>query len=150
MVEVAKIIDPNNIKTNLVGETKDEVLKELATVLLQNHYITDVDGFMADIYAREEEGQTGIGNYIAIPHGKSPYVDRIGVAIGVTENEIPWESLDGKGVKGIILFAVGDDNEGAQEHLKLLSLFARKLGNDEVIEQLIQAKDADEVVAAYS
>ena len=150
MVEVAKIIDPNNIKTNLVGETKDEVLKELATVLLQNHYITDVDGFMADIYAREEEGQTGIGNYIAIPHGKSPYVDRIGGAIGVTENEIPWESLDGKGVKGIILFAVGDDNEGAQEHLKLLSLFARKLGNDEVIEQLIQAKDADEVVAAFS
>ncbi|MGL9905183.1 PTS system, fructose-specific IIA component [Enterococcus sp. DIV0802c] len=150
MVEVAKIIDPNNIKTNLVGETKDEVLKELATVLLQNHYITDVDGFMADIYAREEEGQTGIGNYISIPHGKSPYVDRIGVAIGVTENEIPWESLDGKGVKGIILFAVGDDNEGAQEHLKLLSLFARKLGNDEVIEQLIQAKDADEVVAAFS
>ena len=150
MVEVAKIIDPNNIKTNLVGATKDEVLKELATVLLQNHYITDVDGFMADIYAREEEGQTGIGNYIAIPHGKSPYVDRIGVAIGVTENEIPWESLDGKGVKGIILFAVGDDNEGAQEHLKLLSLFARKLGNDEVIEQLIQAKDADEVVAAFS
>ena len=150
LVEVAKIIDPNNIKTNLVGETKDEVLKELATVLLQNHYITDVDGFMADIYAREEEGQTGIGNYIAIPHGKSPYVDRIGVAIGVTENEIPWESLDGKGVKGIILFAVGDDNEGAQEHLKLLSLFARKLGNDEVIEQLIQAKDADEVVAAFS
>ena len=150
MVEVAKIINPNNIKTNLVGETKDEVLKELATVLLQNHYITDVDGFMADIYAREEEGQTGIGNYIAIPHGKSPYVDRIGVAIGVTENEIPWESLDGKGVKGIILFAVGDDNEGAQEHLKLLSLFARKLGNDEVIEQLIQAKDADEVVAAFS
>ena len=150
MVEVAKIIDPNNIKTNLVGETKDEVLKELATVLLQNHYITDVDGFMADIYAREEEGPPGIGNYIAIPHGKSPYVDRIGVAIGVTENEIPWESLDGKGVKGIILFAVGDDNEGAQEHLKLLSLFARKLGNDEVIEQLIQAKDADEVVAAFS
>ena len=150
MVEVAKIIDPNNIKTNLVGETKDEVLKELATVLLQNHYITDVDGFMADIYAREEEGQTGIGNYIAIPQGKSPDVDRIGVAIGVTENEIPWESLDGKGVKGIILFAVGDDNEGAQEHLKLLSLFARKLGNDEVTEQLIQAKDADEVVAAFS
>ena len=150
MVELAKIIDPNNIKTNLVGETKDEVLKELATVLLQNHYITDVDGFMADIYAREEEGQTGIGNYIAIPHGKSPYVDRIGVAIGVTENEIPLESLDGKVVKGIILFAVGDDNEGAQEHLKLLSLFARKLGNDEVIEQLIQAKDADEVVAAFS
>lgn len=150
MVEVSQIIDRKNIKTNLVGLTKDEVLKELATVLLQNNYITDINGFMEDIYAREAEGQTGIGNYIAIPHGKSPHVEKIGVAIGVTKNEIPWETLDGKGVKGIILFAVGDDNEGAQEHLKLLSLFARKLGNDEVIERLIQAKDTDEVVAAFA
>ena len=150
MAEVSQIIDQKNIKTDLAGVTKEEVLKELATLLLQNNYITDVNGFIKDVYAREEEGQTGIGNYIAIPHGKSPYVDKIGVAIGVTENEIPWESLDGKGVKGIILFAVGDDNEGAQEHLKLLSLFARKLGNDEVIHRLIKAKYKDEVVAAFN
>ncbi|EOH88792.1 PTS fructose transporter subunit IIA [Enterococcus villorum] len=150
MAEVSQIIDQKNIKTDLAGVTKEEVLKELATLLLQNNYITDVNGFIKDVYAREEEGQTGIGNYIAIPHGKSPYVDKIGVAIGVTENEIPWESLDGKGVKGIILFAVGDDNEGAQEHLKLLSLFARKLGNDEVIHRLIKAKNKDEVVAAFN
>lgn len=150
MAEVSQIIDQKNIKTDLAGITKEEVLKELATLLLQNNYITDVNGFIKDVYAREEEGQTGIGNYIAIPHGKSPYVDKIGVAIGVTENEIPWESLDGKGVKGIILFAVGDDNEGAQEHLKLLSLFARKLGNDEVIHRLIKAKNKDEVVAAFN
>ncbi|MBF8807410.1 MAG: PTS sugar transporter subunit IIA [Enterococcus lacertideformus] len=150
MTEVSQIIDQKNIKTDLASATKDEVLKELATLLLQNNYITDVNGFIKDVYTREEEGQTGIGNYIAIPHGKSPYADKIGVAIGVTENEIPWESLDGKGVKGIILFAVGDNNQGAQEHLKLLSLFAKKLGNDEVIKRLIQAKDKDEVVAAFS
>jgi len=102
-----------------------------------------------DIYLREAQGQTGIGNYIAIPHGKSAYVKKVGVAIGVTENEIPWETLDGKGVKGIILFAVGDDTEGAQKHLKLLSLFARKLGNDEVVERLIAAREIDEVVAAF-
>jgi PTS system fructose-specific IIA component len=57
--------------------------------------------------------------------------------------------LDGKGVKGIILFAVGNDNDGAQNHLKLLSLFARKLGNDEVVENLLQAKTAEEVKAAF-
>ncbi|WP_142426864.1 PTS sugar transporter subunit IIA [Enterococcus durans] len=149
-MEVKEIIDPKIVKTQLTGMNKEEVLRELANLLLENGYISDVDGFIKDIYAREAEGQTGIGNYIAIPHGKSAFVNKIGVAIGVTENEISWETLDGKGVKGIILFVVGDDNDGAQSHLKLLSLFARKLGNDEVVAQLIQAKDTDQVVAAFA
>lgn len=148
-MEIKKIIDPTIIKTNLNGKTKDAVLYELANRLYEQEYITDVEAFVKDIYLREAQGQTGIGNYIAIPHGKSAYVKKVGVAIGVTENEIPWETLDGKGVKGIILFAVGDDTEGAQKHLKLLSLFARKLGNDEVVERLIAAREIDEVVAAF-
>ncbi|MGM0294411.1 fructose PTS transporter subunit IIA [Enterococcus mundtii] len=148
-MEIKEIIDPTIIKTNLNGKTKDEVLYELANRLYEQEYITDVEAFVKDIYLREAQGQTGIGNYIAIPHGKSAYVKKVGVAIGVTENEIPWETLDGKGVKGIILFAVGDDTEGAQKHLKLLSLFARKLGNDEVVERLIAAREIDEVVAAF-
>ncbi|PQC31465.1 PTS sugar transporter subunit IIA [Enterococcus mundtii] len=148
-MEIKEIIDPTIIKTNLDGKTKDEVLYELANRLYEQEYISDVESFVKDIYLREAQGQTGIGNYIAIPHGKSAYVKKVGVAIGVTENEIPWETLDGKGVKGIILFAVGDDTEGAQKHLKLLSLFARKLGNDEVVERLIAAREIDEVVAAF-
>lgn len=148
-MEIKEIIDPTIIKTNLDGKTKDEVLYELANRLYEQEYITDVEAFVKDIYLREAQGQTGIGNYIAIPHGKSAYVKKVGVAIGVTENEIPWETLDGKGVKGIILFAVGDDTEGAQKHLKLLSLFARKLGNDEVVERLIAAREIDEVVATF-
>lgn len=147
-MEIKEIIDPTIIKTNL-NESKDAVLYELANRLYEQEYITDVEAFVKDIYLREAQGQTGIGNYIAIPHGKSAYVKKVGVAIGVTENEIPWETLDGKGVKGIILFAVGDDTEGAQKHLKLLSLFARKLGNDEVVERLIAAREIDEVVAAF-
>jgi PTS system fructose-specific IIA component len=149
-MEVTEIIDPKIIKTKLTGTTKYEVLQELAGALRENGYVSDSDGFIKDVYAREAEGQTGIGNYIAIPHGKSAYVDKVGVAIGVTENEIPWETLDGKGVKGIVLFAVGNDNEGARSHLKLLSLFARKLGNDEVVEKLIQAKDVNGVISAFA
>ena len=149
-MEVKNIVDLKTIKTNMQAKTKDEVLKELTELLLKNEYITDVDGFMKDIYAREAEGQTGIGGYIAIPHGKSNFVKKIGVAIGIIEEEIPWETLDGKGVKAIILFAVGNDNEGAQNHLKLLSLFARKLGNDEVVEKLLQSKKAEDVKEAFS
>ncbi|WP_066188726.1 PTS sugar transporter subunit IIA [Gracilibacillus timonensis] len=148
-MEISNIIDLETITTDLQAKNKEEALSELAELLLQNGYISEIDGFMKDIYAREAEGQTGIGNYIAIPHGKSDFVNKIGVAIGVMDEEIPWETLDGNGVKGIILFAVGNDNEGAQNHLKLLSLFARKLGNDEVVEQLLQSKNEEEVKAAF-
>ncbi|WP_207940666.1 PTS system, fructose-specific IIA component [Enterococcus sp. DIV2402] len=148
-MEVKEIIDLKTVKTHMQAKSKDEALTELANLLLESGYITDIPSFIKDIYAREAEGQTGIGNYIAIPHGKSAAVKKIGVAIGINDTEIPWETLDGKGVKGIILFAVGNDNDGAQNHLKLLSLFARKLGNDEVVENLLQAKTAAEVKAAF-
>lgn len=149
-MEVKDIIDLNIVKTNMNVSTKDEVIRELTTLLHTHNYVHDIEGFMKDIYAREAEGQTGIGNYVAIPHGKSEFVDKIGVAIGINESEIPWESLDGNGAKVVILFAVGNDSEGANSHLKLLSLFARKLGNDEVIEKLLLAKNADDVVIAFS
>ncbi|WP_440897930.1 fructose PTS transporter subunit IIA [Amphibacillus sp. Q70] len=149
-MEVKDILDINTIKTNMSAKSKEEALMELANLLLENEYITDIEGFIKDIYAREVEGQTGIGNYIAIPHGKSNFVKKLGVAIGINEGEIPWETLDGNGVKGIILFAVGNDNEGVQNHLKLLSLFARKLGNDEVIEKLLHAKKKEEVKEAFN
>ncbi|SIR05295.1 PTS sugar transporter subunit IIA [Domibacillus enclensis] len=148
MMEVKDIVDINTIKTNINVKSKEEAIHELAGVLLQNEYITNVEAFVEDIYAREAVGQTGIGNYIAIPHGNSHSVKKIGVAIGITKEEIPWETLDGKGVKGIILFAVGKENDGAQQHLKLLSLFARKLGNDEVVEKMLQSADAEDVKEA--
>ncbi|MGG5318896.1 PTS sugar transporter subunit IIA [Enterococcus sp. AZ072] len=149
-MEVTDIVDLKTVKTNMNATTKDEALRDLAQELLTNNYISDIDGFIKDIYAREAEGQTGIGNYIAIPHGKSAYVNKIGVAIGINQQEIPWESLDGNGVKGIILFAVGNNNEGATSHLKLLSLFARKLGNDEVVDNLLKSSKPEEVVAAFA
>ncbi|GIO19003.1 PTS fructose transporter subunit IIA [Oceanobacillus oncorhynchi subsp. incaldanensis] len=149
-MDVKDIIDVNTIKINMNAKSKEEALIELANLLLENEYITDIEGFMKDIYDREAEGQTGIGNYIAIPHGKSDFVQKLGVAIGISEEEIPWETLDGNGVKGIILFAVGNDNEGAQNHLKLLSLFARKLGNDEVIKKLLHASKREEAKEAFS
>lgn len=149
-MEVKEILDVNLIKSDMKVETKEEALNALCQELLDNDYISDIKGFKEDVYAREKEGKTGIGNFIAIPHGKSAHVDNIGVAIGINETEIPWESLDDRGVKGIILFAVGNDNEDANQHLKLLSLFARKLGNDEVVEELLQSTSPEEVVQAFS
>lgn len=149
-MKVVEVMDPQLIKTHLQAETKEEVLNELAHVLKEKGYITNQEGFIKDVYVREAEGQTGIGNYIAIPHGKSSFVKKIGVAIATTDSEIPWESLDDHGAKVIILFAVGDDVAGAQEHLKLLALFARKIGNEQVVDKLLNAKDSQAVIDAFA
>ena len=149
-MEVKDIIDLKTVKTNMNVNTKEEALKELANLLLENGNISEEKGFIKDIYDREAEGQTGIGNYLAIPHGKSAYVKKIGVAIGINSTEIPWESLDDNGVKGIIRFAVGNDHKETTSHLKLLSLFARKLGNDEVVREFLQSKSPEDVVKAFS
>ena len=99
---------------------------------------------------REEEGITGIGDGIAIPHGKSDYVTKVGVAIGILNKPIAWETLDGEGVNIVILFAVSNDTESARNQLKLLSLFAAQLGHDDVVKRLKHAATPDAVIAAFT
>lgn len=148
-MEAKDAIDINLIKTNLSFETKSEIIHFLSETLKENDKINDIDGFVSDVYKREEQGQTGIGNFVAIPHGKSKFVNKPSVVIGINEKEIPWESLDGKGVRVVVLFAVGNDDMAAKEHLKLLSIFARKLGNDDVIKNLINSETKDDVIETF-
>lgn len=148
-MEAKDVIDINLIKTNLSFETKSEIIHFLSETLKENDKINDIDGFVSDVYKREEQGQTGIGNFVAIPHGKSKFVNKPSVVIGINEKEIPWESLDGKGVRVVVLFAVGNDDMAAKEHLKLLSIFARKLGNDDVIKNLINSETKDDVIETF-
>ncbi|WP_314293436.1 fructose PTS transporter subunit IIA [Leptotrichia massiliensis] len=149
-MEVRDILDLNTIRVGIDAKNKNEVIEELASLLLENGYISDMDSYVKDIYEREKLGQTGIGNFIAVPHGRSDSVQKVGVAIGITKQEIEWETIDEHGVKVIILFSVGTDTKGAETHLKILTMFARKLGNDEVVEKLINAKTSQEVVKAFS
>ncbi len=149
-MEINEILDKNIIDTNLNVTTKEEAIQHIVASLKANNYISDEEAFAQDIYNREKEGKTGIGNYIAIPHGKSSVVDKVGVAIFINQQEIPWESIDEHGVKVIVLFAVGDSNEGAEQHLKLLALFAKKLGNEKVVQNLLAANTADEVITSFT
>lgn len=148
-VSVMDVIDPKTVLTHLQASNKEEALQKMAEALAKAGYLKDRDTYLKDVYLRESEGATGIGGYIAIPHGKSDGVQKIGVAIGVLDHEIDWETLDEHGVRVIVLFAVGSDNAAAQEHLKLLSLFARKLGRDAVVDALLHADTADDVRNAF-
>ena len=148
-LNVLDVIDPSTVLTHLKANNKNEALQEMADCLTQAGYLKDPDTYLKDVYQRESEGATGIGGYIAIPHGKSEGVQKIGVSIAVLDHEIDWETLDEHGVRVIVLFAVGNDDASAQEHLKLLSLFARKLGRDSVVESLLHADTAIDVRNAF-
>lgn len=149
-MDIRNVLDERVIDLNMTAENKKEAIWHLAQKLKDAGYIADVDAYVEDIYLRESQGQTGIGNYVAIPHGKSDSVTQVGIAIGKVEKEIEWETLDGKGVKLIFLFAVGNDNENARTHLRLLAEVARTLGNDEAVEALLAAETVQDLKEVFS
>ena len=138
------LFSPEFIFTDLEVKTKEECLKIMSQAMEEKHVVTE------DIYLRESQGQTGIGHYVAIPHGKSDSVTQVGIAIGKVQDEIEWETLDGNGVKLIFLFAVGNDNENAKTHLRLLAEVARTLGNDDAVEALLNASTVEDLKAVFA
>ena len=144
-MEFDKVMRPQIINLELDAKTKEEALDKLSDMLLKDEAIASKDAYLKDVYLREKLGPTGIGNYIAIPHGKSESVIKTSVAFAKLVNPIQWETLDGEPVKLIFLFAVPAANED-NLHLQLLSQLAAVLAYDESQEQLLNAKSAEEVL----
>lgn len=149
-MEFTEVLNPKTIVTHLKARHKTEALDAMADMLAAAGVINDKEEYIKDVHVREAMGPTGIGHYIAIPHGKSKAVTTPGAAIAILDHEIEWESLDGTGAKVIIMFAVGVDQEAAGEHLKLLTLFSKRLGDDAVVSRLIGADTVEEVLHAFT
>jgi PTS system fructose-specific IIA component len=148
-ISLDEILDRDIMGVHLPGKTKKEAIDVLSRLLLDKGYISEIAGFEKDIYYRETLGITGIGNYVAIPHGQSSSVLRNGIAIGKFDEEIPWESIDGKGVHVVCLFSVQAGDNAGNVHLKMLASLAAQLGKDNVIDALLTAETVDDMVAAF-
>lgn len=146
---VADVLNRNAIVLDLAAADKAAVLDALAERLVADGSVTAKADFIADVYAREAEGKTGIGGGVAIPHGKSAAVAQTCVAVARLKDPIAWETLDGQPVNIIILFAVSLDDKG-MSFVKLMSQVARKLAHDETTLNLLAAKTVDDVVAVFA
>ena len=147
-IDLSKIISKDLLIVDSVSKSKQEVLLELAKLLEKKEYITNAVNFLDDVYLRESEGITGIGNGIAIPHGKSKAVKKTTVAIAVLKNEINWETLDEKGVKVVILFAV-QDTDATTTHILLLQQVAILLANDNFLDSLKEVSSVDQLYEIF-
>ena len=146
-MDMNEFLSKELIDLNLKADSKRDAIHKLCEKLFEEGCITDVDKFVTDVYEREAEGETGIGQGIAIPHGKSENVVKTSLAIGRTE-QIDWEGEELQEVPIIILFAVRlVDNTSV--HLKLLSQVASKLGHDESLEQLKTAKNPEDIINIF-
>ena len=118
-----RFLDPRLISMNLAATTRRQAVEELTGLLVRAGRVRDARAFVADVFRREVQGPTGLGNAIAIPHGKSAAVLETSVAIGRAGRDLDWPSLDGAPVRTVFLLAHGD--------------FARLLDS---------ARDADDVI----
>lgn len=148
-MNVSEVLKKERIALDLEAKSKEEALAALTELLYKSGVLADRDGFMKDVLGREEVSTTGIGNGIAIPHGKSANVSETSVAVAKLNNEVEWQSVDDKPVKFIVLLAV-NENDRTGVHVKLLSQMARKLASEETCKRLLEAKSGEEIVNIFS
>ncbi|WP_289423143.1 PTS sugar transporter subunit IIA, partial [Faecalibaculum rodentium] len=91
-MNVNDILDERIVDLQASARDKEDILTQLSCKLQRAGYIDNAEEFKKDIYLRESEGCTGIGNFIAIPHGKSDSVTNVGIAIAKLDQEIEWET----------------------------------------------------------
>lgn len=143
-LDIRKVVNEDLIVIDMEGATKEEALKVLIERLYEQGYLSDKEEFFKDVLVREEEGLTGLGKGIAIPHGKSDGVVKTTIAIGRNKSEIEWGSLDDQPVNLIILFAVKKTDETTM-HIRMLQKVAILLADDDFLEKLNEAKTVTEI-----
>lgn len=107
--------------------------------------INDIDTYRETVFKREEEGTTGIGEGIAIPHGKTEAVSAPGLASMVLPEGVDYDSLDGEPVHLIFLIAAPNTEDNV--HLEVLSRLSMLLMDEDFRNNLLHAKDVDEFLA---
>ena len=125
-MNLIEILDVNLIDLELEASSKDEVIHQLCSLLYENGRVKDLEKFKEAVYEREQIGETGMGNQIAIPHGLTDQVNKASVAIAKVKNPVEWESLDDQPVRLIFLLAA-PTNELEKTHLQMLAQLASVL-----------------------
>ena len=131
----------DRIRIPLESRTKDNLLRELVQVITSNSD-DEPEEVLRAVREREAVLSTGIGNGVAIPHGKSALVPELIMAAGRTAAPVEFDSLDGQPVQ--LLFMLVGPETAAGPHIKALSRISRLIRKDSVREQLINAQTAEE------
>ncbi|WP_066070767.1 PTS sugar transporter subunit IIA [Neobacillus soli] len=141
---MTQLVRTELIELNLKARERKDAIIELTGRLEQQGYLFSKDGFLQDVFQREEIGNTAVGFGVAIPHGKSPEVKQTAIVYGRSELGIDWESVDEEPVHSVFLLAVPEE-KASNEHLRILALLSRALINEDFRQQLLEAATSEEI-----
>ena len=141
-MKITELLDRRSILLNGAPASKKDALDQMIALMVKSGKIRDEEAYRQEVYRREEEGTTGIGEGIAIPHGKCNAVIKPGLAAMVIPNGVDFDSLDGQPVHLIFLIAAPNTKDNI--HLDVLSKLSMLLMDEKFAENLKNAKTVDE------
>jgi fructose-specific phosphotransferase system IIA component len=145
-MRLTEILKPENIKVPLEAKTKNDAIAELVQVLASSGQVTDPKKVLDAVLEREATRTTGIGNGLAIPHGKCPGTKDLVMAIGKPAQPIDFQSIDGRPVSVIWMLASPPEKTGP--HIHALARISRLMTIDKFQQALRLAKTPQEVFDA--
>src|SRR6478752_1606608 len=142
-MRLTEILKPQCIKIPLEATTKSEAIGELVTLLAGTGEVSDAKKVLDAVLERESTRTTGIGNGLAIPHGKCTGTDHLVMAIGRPKTPIDFQAIDGRPVNLIWLLSSPPDKNGP--HIHALARISRLMTIDKFRQALTQAKTSQEI-----
>jgi fructose-specific phosphotransferase system IIA component len=137
------VLTPDCIKAPLAATAKRAVIEELVDVLSAANRVTDPAALKEAVWTREQTRTTGIGNGLAIPHGKCAGMTGLAMAIGKPATPMDFEAIDGQPVKLIVLLASPPDR--TSDHIQALARISRLMAMDDLRERVYAAASAGEI-----
>lgn len=141
-MRITELLDKRSISLDAVPKTKKEALDQAIELMTKSGKINDKEAYRKQVYAREEESTTGIGEGIAIPHGKCDAVNKPGLAAMVVKNGVDFDALDGEPVTLIFLIAAPNTKDNV--HLDVLSKLSVLMMDEDFSNSLRNAKTVEE------
>lgn len=141
-MSITDLLSKDGIELNVNAKDKNDIINKMTKLMLKTGRITDLNAYTELVLKREEEGSTGVGEGIAIPHGKGDCVTEPGLVAMVVPNGVEYDALDGKPVN--LLFMIAAPNTSDNVHLDVLSRLSTMLMDTEFKNKLISAKSKEE------
>lgn len=141
-MKITDLLSKDAIKLNGIANSKQDAINKLVDLMAKNGNLTDKEKYTQVVLKREEEGSTGIGEGIAIPHGKTDAVLKPGLSAMVINDGVEFDSLDGQPAK--LLFLIAAPNTKDNVHLDVLSRLSTLLMDTEFRKSLMEAKTPEE------
>jgi len=142
-MKVGDFLDPEAIVVHIKATSKREVLEELVDALVSVHRQFDRERMVEALVERERLGSTGIGDGVAIPHGKLDGLDRLIACFGKSERGVEFQSMDKKSAHLFFLLFAPENSAGS--HLKALALISRLLKRPSLREELLRAQSREKI-----